>query len=112
MATLPLYVQPGDVVSSELINAILEALAKLQVAPGGTQVVPNLLGAALSDARAILAQPARQLSLGFTVDVSGASVEPFAAANANLMVLNQSPAADARVAPNTVAEPGATTQKG
>lgn len=99
---LPSQVQPGDVMSSDLINAILDALAQLQGGPGGgTQTVPNLFGSLLSEARAILLQPGRQLTLGFTLDVAGAAVDPLAAANANLVVLNQSPPAQMRVAPGT-----------
>jgi hypothetical protein len=101
MATLPIQVQPGDVISSELMNAILDALAQLQGTPGGTQAVPNLFGAFLSEARAIIQQPSRQLALGFTYDVGGAAIDPLAQANANLIVLNQNPPADARVAPGT-----------
>lgn len=102
MATLPKQVQPGDVISSELMNAILAQLAELgELGPAGTQVVPSVLGTRLADARALITQPSRQLVLGFVIDVSGAAVDPFQAANAGAIVLNQSPAADARVAPNT-----------
>jgi IPT/TIG domain len=103
MGTLPTQVQPGEVISSDLLNAILDELARLggTVGPGGTQIVPNVFGTLLGDARAMILQPARQLALGFTYDVSGAAIDPLAAANFNLIVLSQSPPPDARVAPNT-----------
>ncbi|HXT19224.1 MAG TPA: PASTA domain-containing protein, partial [Thermoanaerobaculia bacterium] len=103
MATLPTLVRPGDVISAELFTAVLEQLAQLTGTGGGagTQVVPNLFGAFLADARAIIIQPDRQLTMGFTFDVGGAAVDPTAAANASLIVLNQSPVADTRVPPST-----------
>ena len=102
MATLPTQVRPGDIISSDLLNAILEELAELRgTAVGGTQVVPNVFGMFLIDARATISQPSRQLALGFTLDVNGAAVDPLVPANQNLLVLNQSPAADARVVPGT-----------
>lgn len=102
MATLPLQVRPGDIISSDLLNAMLAALADLQGSGiGGTQAVPNVFGLFLGDARTALAQPGLQLTLGFAFDVNGAAVDATVAANQNLIVLNQSPVADARVAPNT-----------
>jgi hypothetical protein len=103
MTTLPTQVQSGELISAELMNAILGELARLggSVVPSGSQVVPNLFGTFLGDARVTILQPARQLQLGFTFDVSGAAVDPLAAANFKLIVLNQSPAAEARVAPQT-----------
>jgi hypothetical protein len=101
MATLPTQVRPGDVISSELMNAILEALSQLQGGIGGTQVVPNLFGATLLNARGSILQPGRQLQLGLVVDVSGAAIDPLATVNNALIVLNQNPAAEARVDPGT-----------
>ena len=103
MATLPTQVQSGEIISTELMNAILGELARLgsSAAPSGTQVVPNLFGTFLGDARVTILQPIRQLQLGFTFDVSGAAIDPLAAANFKLIVLNQSPPAEARVPPQT-----------
>jgi hypothetical protein len=99
---LPTQVRPGDVISSDLINTILEQIALLGgSASGGSQVVPNVFGLFLGDARAAITLPSRQLSLGFTFDVNGAAVDSLAPGSQNLVVLNQSPAGDARVAPNT-----------
>jgi hypothetical protein len=101
MATLPTQVRPGDVISSELMNAILEALSQLQGGIGGTQIVPNLFGATLLNARGSILQPGRQLQLGLVVDVSGASIDPMATVNNALVVLNQNPTAEARVVAGT-----------
>lgn len=100
--TLPAQVRPGDIISADLINAMLDELAELRgTASGGTQTVPDVFGSFLSDARTVLSQPALQLSLGFTFDVHGAAVDPLAPANQSLVVLNQSPVANALVAVNT-----------
>src|SRR5262249_36127012 len=102
MATLPAQVRPGDLVSSDVMNAILERLAQLGGGGvTGTQVVPNVFGSFLGDARAAILQPGRQLLLGFTYDVTGAAVDPLSSANFNLIVLNQSPAGNTLVAPST-----------
>lgn len=101
MATLPTQVRPGDVITSELMNAILDAIGKLQGVPTGTQQVPNVFGSTLGDARTAILQPSRQLALGFVFDVSGASVDPLIAANAALVVLNQAPIGGTMVAPGT-----------
>jgi hypothetical protein len=102
MPNLPLNVQPGDIISSDLMTAILTRLAELSdVQPTGTQVVPNVFGTRLTDARSLITQPVRQLTLGFVIDISGASVDPLAAANLSLIVLNQNPVANSLVALNT-----------
>jgi hypothetical protein len=101
MATLPAQVRPGDLISSDLMNAILDKLSQIGGGPVGTQVVPNVFGTFLGDARAAILQPGRQLTLGFTYDVTGAAVDPISSANFNLIVLNQSPPGNSLVAPNT-----------
>ena len=94
MPTLPSEVQPGDIISSELMTEILSRLSQLSDAVlTGTQSVPNLIGLSLTDARTLIQQPSLQLALGFVVDATGAVINPNAAANANLIVLNQSPVA-------------------
>ena len=101
MATLPAQVRPGDLISSDLMNAILDRLSQMGGGPVGTQVVPNVFGLFLGDARAAIVQPGRQLMLGFTYDVTGAAVDPLSTANFSLIVLNQSPPGNSLVAPNT-----------
>lgn len=102
MATLPLQVRPGDIISSDLMNAILETLADLNGSGiSGTQVVPNVFGALLGDARAAILSPTRQLAMGFVLDSTGAVIDPLAPSNATRIVLNQSPVAEARVGPGT-----------
>ncbi len=98
---LPTQVRPGDVISSEIINAILEQLALGGTTSAGSQTVPNVFGMFLADARAAITSPSRVLSFGFTFDANGAAVDPLAPASQSLIVLNQSPVGDARVAPNT-----------
>lgn len=102
MNKLPEKVEPGDIISSELMTAILNRLSELSESIiAGSQVVPNVFGVRLPEARSLIIQSPSQLSLGFVVDVSGATIDPFTPANANLIVLNQSPSANNRVPPNT-----------
>ena len=100
MATLPTKVQPGDLITSELVNAMLEDLAQLK-GSAGTQTVPDVFGRFLPDARTIINQPSKQLTLGTVLDVAGAVIDPLASANAILIVLGQSPVSGTRVAPGT-----------
>lgn len=92
MPNLPLTVQPGDIISSELMTLILNRLAELtDVVLTGTQMVPDVVGMRLFDAKNLIQQPSRQLSLGFVIDLGGASLNPNSAENAALIVINQSP---------------------
>ena len=73
MPTLPSEVQPGDIISSELMTEILSRLSQLSDAVlTGTQSVPNLIGLSLTDARTLIQQPSLQLALGFVVDAHSA----------------------------------------
>lgn len=107
MATLPSEVQPGDLITSEFMNAILSELVSLRSAldqlgtPSGSVAVPDLFGRTLSEARAILLQPARQLALGNVIDAAGTLIDPLAQANRLLRVLAQVPIAGAYVQPAT-----------
>lgn len=103
MLTLPEKVYPGEKISSDLMNAVLAELKRLQrtSVQGGTQAVPNVLGAFLRDAITAITIPSRQLSMGFVLDVTGATVDPHVSSNLTLVVLNQSPVGDQRVAPST-----------
>lgn len=94
MPILPSEVQPGDIISSELMTEILSRLSQLSdIVITGTQQVPNVIGMNLADARTQIQLPSRQLALGFVVNTVGAAVNPNAAANSNLIVLNQTPIA-------------------
>lgn len=100
-ADLPSEVQPGDIISSELMTLILARLADLSDAVlTGTQTVPGVIGMLLADATSVIQAPSGQLSLGFVVDITGATLSPTSPGNANLIVLNQSPVAGTRVAVN------------
>ncbi len=102
MNTLPDSVQPGDIISSEMMTEILKQLDILNKAlQKGSENVPAVIGLRLVDARAQILQPARKLAMGFVIDIYGASINPVLTSNANLIVLNQSPTADQLVAPNT-----------
>lgn len=107
MPTLPSQVLPGQIISSELFNAMLAEIQSLQTALGqvgsapGTVPVPDVFGRTLSEARAIIAQPARQVTMGSVLDVTGATIDPLAQPNRLLVVLNQSPIAGTRVLPGS-----------
>lgn len=93
MAAISNTVNPGDVISSDLMRKIIDLLNAHEAALGGGGgsgvVVPNLFGQTLTDAR--LALQLQQLTLGVVVDTGGALINPLAFTAALLMVLNQVP---------------------
>jgi hypothetical protein len=97
---IPTQVNPGEVITSDLMNAILAQLATLGGPPAGSQAVPNVFGFFLADAIAAIQSPSRQLRLGFVLDSNGAAIDALASANQNLIVLNQSPAGGSRTDAN------------
>lgn len=102
MPTLPLNVQPGDIISSELMTLILTRLSELSdVVITGTHAVPDVIGTQLYAAKKAIEQPSRQLSLGFVIDITGAAIDPNDGKNATLIVLNQSPPAGSLVKVNS-----------
>ncbi len=73
MSTLPTEVKPGDLISANLMNAILE---QFRNAGGqGPETVPDVFGTFLASARLAILPPAHELSLGFIFDAFGASVQ-------------------------------------
>ena len=102
-------VNPGDLITAVLMNEILQRLggaeSQLQSigtpTPGGTVVVPTVIGRPLSQAKTILEVPTLQLSLGSVLNTSGTLVDPVQTSSASLMVLSQIPQPGTRVAPNT-----------
>src|SRR2546428_5349973 len=100
-------VSPGDLITADLMNQILTRLGQVdallgQIGTGPlTITVPIVYGRVLSDARAILSNPALQLSLGSVLDTTGATVNPNQAASASLVVITQMPPAGMRVPPLT-----------
>jgi hypothetical protein len=96
MAAIIDTVNPGDVISSDLMRRIIALLNAHDAQLGGGQggiVVPSLFGQTLAESQVIL--QLQQLTLGTVVDVFGTIVNPSAAASASLIVLNQVPVAGA-----------------
>lgn len=117
----PLKVQPGDLIRSDLINAIIDNLEALNRAVAGAGTtglvsVPNFVGRSLSDARAILSQATTHLNLGSVFDASGVGFSGAAPSVQTRLVVNQVPTPGSRVAGGTavdlvlaVAQGGGTT---
>jgi hypothetical protein len=101
MAAIP-DVNPGDLISAQLMNQILHKIADLEGKIGtgttGTVPVPSLFGLTLGSARAILIAPTTQLAVGGVLDTGGVVINPTAPSTANRLVLMQSPMAGERVA--------------
>jgi hypothetical protein len=99
---LPTKVLPGQLISVDTMNAIIDELARLRAGAGtptGTVSVPSFFGLTLAQTRALIAQPTTQVSLGAVLDITGAGIDILATANAGRIVINQAPAAGALVAP-------------
>src|SRR5436305_15343504 len=87
-------VTPGDLITAELMNQILQRLAALEgkiVVPTGNITVPTVVGQKLSAARATIIAPSSQLNLGFVIDASGKAVDVAAIDTRGLSVLNEVP---------------------
>lgn len=107
MSTLPVRVQPGDIISSEFMNALLneveslrEKLDELMKNVPGTVIVPNVFGRTLLEARTIITSPG-QLGLGSVLNVAGKLIDPLATENRTLLVLFQLPTVGERVVAGT-----------
>ncbi|RKH09095.1 PASTA domain-containing protein [Corallococcus sp. CA053C] len=96
-------VKPGDLITADQFNALIQQVkALLEAAGGGPVVVPNLYGQTLASAKAILAIPGNNLVLGGNLlDAFGQPVDPNDAANQTRRVIGQVPAGGARVAAGT-----------
>ncbi len=101
-------VSPGDLITANLWNQILNRLDLIDATIGSlggvgslTIVVPIVYGRTLADARSILTAPAQQLNLGSVLDTKGTVVSPNAPGSASLVVIAEMPPAGTRVAPNT-----------
>jgi hypothetical protein len=114
-------VKPGDLIKSELINAMIDNLESLTQAMSGIGgigliVVPNLVGRTLGEARALLSDPTAHLNLGAVFDVFGLAASAVATDAQTRLVVNQVPPSGARVAVGTalnlvlsVRQPSTTT---
>jgi hypothetical protein len=101
---LPPKVLPGQLISADLMNALIDEFARLRAGAttgGGTVVVNNLFGLTIAQVRALFQQPAIQLALGAVLDVNGSGVDILANENAGLIVLVQDPSANSLVNPGT-----------
>ncbi|RKH58487.1 IPT/TIG domain-containing protein [Corallococcus llansteffanensis] len=95
-------VKPGDLITADQFNALIQQVKALLAAGGGPVVVPNLYGQTLASAKAILAIPGNNLVLGGNLlDAFGQPVDPNDAANQTRRVIGQVPAGGARVTAGT-----------
>jgi hypothetical protein len=109
-------VQPGDLITARLINAIIRLLKDLELKLGGPVTVPNLYGETLGNARTVLTTGTPPLGLGpVLLDSNGLSVNPTHPDNQFRRVIGQVPPAGARVVGNSLVslliagEPSSTT---
>ena len=101
-------VQPGDLITADLMNQILSRLAQIDAIVqqfGGsgapTVTVPTVYGRLLAEARAIIGVPTLQLNLGSVIDTGGTTINPNAPQSGNLIVVSQMPPPGMRVPPQT-----------
>ncbi len=99
MAAINETINPGDVISSELMRKIIELINAHDAAlsgggGGGGVTVPNLFGRPLSEAKVSL--QLQQLALGTVVDAGGSIINPASTSSGSLMVLNQVPVAGSK----------------
>ncbi len=107
MATLPSQVQPGDIITSEFMNALLgelefmrKDLDKLLDQGTGDVIVPDVFGRTLAEARTMITTLG-QLAMGSVLDVSGKLVD-YSHSDVQLSrALYQLPAAGTRVVPGS-----------
>jgi hypothetical protein len=99
-------VRPGDLIKSDLINAIIQNIEALNTALAGVGgaglvSVPNLVGRTFADARTIINTPTTHLVMGSVFDVVGQNISPLAADAQTRRVVSQSPSAGVGVATGT-----------
>jgi len=97
-------VKPGDLITSDLLNAIVGNLEELMkgVSTGtGLVTVPSVIGRRFSEARATAQSPATHMGLGAVFDVTGQAVDTTSAEVQTRIVVNQDPPPGARVPAGT-----------
>lgn len=95
-------VKPGDLITAEQFNTLIQQVKLLVAAGGGPVLVPNLYGQTFAAAKAVLSIPGNNLVLaGNLLDAFGQPVDPSDPANDTRRVIGQVPSAGARVAVNT-----------
>lgn len=103
MANEPLNeVQPGDLITAQLINAIIKLLKELEQKLGGPVTIPNVFGETLAAAKTILANATPPVALGQNVlDADGLPVSPNDSVNQSRRVIGQVPPAGTRAPSGT-----------
>ena len=105
MATTLAPVLPGDLITADLFNSLIQQIAALQAGqnqiPAGSVLVPSIFGQTLADAAGILTQPALKLVVGTTLDVLGNALDPDLADSKSRIVLSQNPLAGSFALPGT-----------
>lgn len=94
-------VKPGDLISAELINAIIQLLNALATSSGGPNVVPNLFSRTVLDVKALIAQSGGNLQLALSMDASGLVVNLNDPKNNARPVIGQIPTPGTRVPDGT-----------
>ncbi|MDH5179221.1 MAG: hypothetical protein OEZ39_14575 [Gammaproteobacteria bacterium] len=105
MPTLPEKVKPGDIITSEFMNSLLDEVEFIRTtldgllgALPGTVIVPSVFGKTLIEARSIVTSSENKLALGSVFNIYGVLVDPLATEVRTSRVLYQLPVAGARVA--------------
>jgi hypothetical protein len=107
-------VQPGDLITADLLNAIIRRVQGTGPVDDGKVDVPNVFGRTLGAAVSLIGTPGSNVQLGTVLDSSGTIIAPSDPTKLGLVVVGQVPSAGVRVMPGTginlvIAVPSATT---
>lgn len=91
------FVEPGQLITADLLNKIITRVLGMGTPADGKVEVPNVFGRTLSDAVQLLATPGANVQLGSVLDVSGGTIAPSDPTKAGLRVLVQQPSPGTRV---------------
>jgi hypothetical protein len=92
-------VKPGDLITADLINSILDGLEG--TAPSGEVIVPDVFGRTIRVAQQMFQHPSRNLRFGIILDAYGNSVDPDLPKSKMRVIINQIPVPGTRVSKNT-----------
>jgi hypothetical protein len=90
------FVEPGQLITAELLNKLIARVQTIDPEDGKVDV-PNVFGRTLSEAVQLLKTPGANVQLGSVLDVTGATIAPNDPTKAGLRVIGQSPSAATRV---------------
>lgn len=90
-------VQPGQLITAELLNKLITRVLSIDTPADGKVDVPNVFGRTLIDAVQLLATPGANVQLGSVLDVSGNTIAPSDPTKSGLRVLVQQPSPGTRV---------------